>query len=79
MQGTIGFQNSRYKIQSKYIQLGMDKTEQTGGRLLRSAGSWYHHSWVNHGYTNYGEVLGAAIGPGSNSQYLSILRKKKII
>lgn len=50
------------------------KLEQTGGRLLRSAGSWYHHSWVNHGYTNYGEVLGARIGPGSNSQYLSFHR-----
>ena len=27
------------------------------------------HSRVRHGYTNNGEVMGAGIGPGSNSQY----------
>ncbi len=76
---TIGFQKILdTKSKSKYsLSWEWTKLEQTGGRLLRSAGSWYHHSWVNHGYTNYGEVLGAAIGPGSNSQYLSILRKKE--
>ena len=40
--------------------------EQTAGRLVRNAGSWYRHYNVYHGYTNYGEVIGASIGPGSN-------------
>ena len=48
------------------------KLESSAGRLLRSNGSWYRHRYVMHGYTNFGEVLGAGIGPGSNSQYISI-------
>lgn len=34
--------------------------------------SWYTHSRVRHGYTHHGQLLGAGIGPGSNSQTLSI-------
>tara|TARA_X000000950_G_C13921180_1_gene663485 strand:- start:2212 stop:3897 length:1686 start_codon:yes stop_codon:yes gene_type:complete len=48
------------------------KLERTQGRVLRKANSWYTHEWVRHGYTNYGEVIGAGIGPGSNSNYFSI-------
>ena len=48
--------------------------EQTGSRLIRNAGSWYEHSYVYDGYTNKGEVLGSAIGPGSNSHYFSLNR-----
>ena len=46
--------------------------EQTAGRLVRNAGSWYEHYYVYDGYTNKGEVLGSSIGPGSNSHYISI-------
>lgn len=48
------------------------KLEQTAGRLLRDAGSWYAHGFVYDGYTNNGEVLGATIGPGSNSMSFEI-------
>jgi hypothetical protein len=48
--------------------------EQTASRLIRSAGSWYRHSWTLDGYTNEGEVLGAGIGPGSNSHYFALSR-----
>ena len=48
------------------------KMEQTPSRLLRDASSWYMHSRVRHGFTNNGEVMGASIGPGSNSQYFGI-------
>ena len=34
--------------------------------------SWYTSATTQHGYTNYGRVMGAAIGPGSNSQTLNI-------
>lgn len=34
--------------------------------------SWYNHPSVRQGYTQYGQLLGAGIGPGSNSQNLSI-------
>jgi hypothetical protein len=48
--------------------------EQTASRLLRNAGSWYEHGWTYDGYTNEGEVLGAGIGPGSNSHYFALSR-----
>ena len=51
--------------------------EQTGSRLLREARSWYEHGFVRDGYTNKGEVLGAGIGPGSNSHYFEISKIKK--
>lgn len=34
--------------------------------------SWYTSSTIRHGYTNFGQVMGASIGPGSNSQTLNI-------
>ena len=48
--------------------------EQTASRLVRNAFSWYMHGHVFHGYTNNGEVMGAGIGPGSNSQYFSLAK-----
>ncbi len=62
------------KRKDAFIQVNWEWTqmEQTAGRLLRDAGSWYLHSRVRHGYTHNGEVLGASIGPGSNSHYLSV-------
>ena len=50
--------------------------EQTASRLVRNAGSWYMHSGARHGFTNNGEVMGAGIGPGSNSQYFSLAKVK---
>ena len=51
--------------------------EQTSSRVIRDAGSWYHHSAVTHGFTNRGEVLGSSIGPGSNSHYISFSKLKE--
>ena len=59
--------NSQYEFHWEWTQM-----EQTASRLVRNAGSWYMHGRVYHGYTNNGEVMGAGIGPGSNSQYFSI-------
>ena len=50
------------------------KMEQSASRILRNAGSWYEHSQVFDGFTNYGEVLGSAIGPGSNAHYFTITK-----
>jgi len=59
---------------SKIYKFSYERTrmQQTSSRLLRNAGSWYIHSRVRHGYTNNGEVMGAGIGPGSNSQYFEL-------
>lgn len=39
----------------------------TGGSL-----NWSGHGVVRHGFTNYGQMMGAGIGPGSNSQTLEV-------
>jgi hypothetical protein len=40
--------------------------------LIIQAKSWYLNDYVRQGYTNDGQVLGAGIGPGSNSQMIDI-------
>jgi len=75
---TVGLQKI-FKINNDDFLFSWEWTqmEQTASRLLRNAGSWYEHSWVYDGYTNEGEVLGAGIGPGSNSHYFALNRIKK--
>ncbi len=78
---TIGIQkifssknnNIKYLFSWEWTQM-----EQTSSRLIREANSWYRHRWVYHGYTNNGEVMGSAIGPGSNSHYFSLKKLKKL-
>tara|TARA_B100001059_G_scaffold99509_1_gene99082 strand:- start:593 stop:2239 length:1647 start_codon:yes stop_codon:yes gene_type:complete len=79
---TVGLQKV-FKIKNDNFLFSWEWTqmEQTASRLLRNAGSWYEHGFVMNGYTNKGEVLGAGIGPGSNSHYFSLNRirdKEKI-
>lgn len=40
--------------------------------LIANPDSWYSHNYVKQGYTQMGRVLGAGIGPGSNSQTIEI-------
>ena len=53
------------------------QTSQTESALIRNAWSWYIHSRVRHGYTNNGEILGSALGPGGNAQYLEVSHVKE--
>lgn len=59
---------------NKYVQFGAEITrlEQSIDQIVREAGEWYTHSPIVQGYTHSGEVLGAGIGPGGNSQVLDI-------
>lgn len=61
--------NFQYEFFWEWTQM-----EQTASRLIRNASSWYMHGRVYHGFTNNGEVIGAGIGPGSNSQYFSVAK-----
>ena len=72
---TVGLQKV-FEINTENYLFSWEWTqmEQTASRLLRNAGSWYEHSWTFDGYTNEGEVLGAGIGPGSNSHYFALNR-----
>ncbi|GAA4741382.1 capsule assembly Wzi family protein [Flavisolibacter ginsenosidimutans] len=40
--------------------------------MLRAQESWYAHYQVRDGYTNLGQVVGAGIGPGGNSQTIGL-------
>ena len=72
---TVGLQKV-FKINDNDFLFSWEWTqmEQTASRLLRDASSWYMHGWTYDGYTNEGEVLGASIGPGSNSHYFALNR-----
>jgi hypothetical protein len=79
---TAGLQKV-FKIKTNTYLFSWEWTqmEQTASRLLRNAYSWYEHIYSMDGYTNQGEVLGASIGPGSNSHYFGLSKiedKKKI-
>lgn len=76
IQKIFNYKKDNYLFSWEWTQMG-----QTGSRLVREAGSWYKHSYVNGGFTNHGEILGSAIGPGSNSHYFALNRirsKEKI-
>ena len=78
---TIGIRKVFQKTPtSKIYEVSWERTlmQQTSSRLLRNAGSWYVHGSVRHGYTNNGEVLGAGIGPGGNSQYFEVAMIDKL-
>lgn len=70
-----GKKNSFLKFFWEWTQL-----EQSNSKFFRNwgsdvsiiVGSWYHHDAIMHGFTNRGEVLGASIGPGSNSHYFGL-------
>ena len=75
---TFGLQKV-FKISNDNFVFTFERTqmEQSASRLVRNASSWYEHSMVFDGFTHRGEVLGSFIGPGSNSNYLSINRIKE--
>lgn len=46
--------------------------------LIQNAQSWYLHDYVRMGYTNQGQVIGAGIGPGGNSQMINVSWVKEL-
>jgi hypothetical protein len=59
--------NSRLHLRVENTSL-----EQTLAERERFAGVWYTSRRVLEGFTNEGEVLGAAVGPGSSGQTLEV-------
>lgn len=57
-----------------HIQFTAELTQMQAptAELIREPDSWYTHRFVRQGYTNLGRVLGAGIGPGSNSQTMEV-------
>ncbi|MCC5913739.1 MAG: hypothetical protein JJU46_05125 [Balneolaceae bacterium] len=54
-------------INTEIATLTMSQLQQ-----VRHQAYFYGHSEITHGHTNRGQILGAAIGPGSNTQLLAI-------
>jgi hypothetical protein len=55
----------------------MTQTQTPTTFLVRAGMPWYTHLELRHGYTHRGQVLGAGIGPGSNSQTIGLSWFKK--
>lgn len=71
---TFGFQKISNAPWFDFIKSNLEFTNLTASQLsqVRIQTFYYTHSRIRQGHTNRGQLLGAAIGPGSNSQYFSI-------
>lgn len=58
-----------YYLGAEITQLGRSMTT-----LVRASPTYYEHHIVRQGYTHLGQVLGAGIGPGSESQRIELTR-----
>src|SRR6185503_8435849 len=69
---TIGFQKSlgrggkRSRIRGEWTNLSRSQTFQ-----VRDTPPYYVHHLVTQGYTQHGQIIGAGIGPGSDSQQIA--------
>ncbi len=54
------------------VLLELAQMEAPTADLINNPQSWYTHPYVRQGYTNLGRVIGAGIGPGSNSETLEL-------
>jgi hypothetical protein len=68
--------HSFIEVMGEITQMQLPASYGTPG--IQTASSWYTHDYVRQGYTQMGKVLGAGIGPGSNSQMLGIAWVKGI-
>lgn len=62
------------KHTNRFIEFATEftQTQLPTSELIQQGISWYTHPTIRHGFTHEGQVLGAGIGPGSNSQLLDI-------
>lgn len=70
----LGLRKISYTPFFDFVQTHLEFTNLTSSQLnqVRPQAFFYSHDPIMQGHTNRGQVLGAAIGPGSNSQFLSI-------
>jgi hypothetical protein len=70
---TIGFQKISDLPWIDFLKTNFEFSNLTTTQLeqVRPQTYIYTHSKIRQGHTNHGQILGAAIGPGSNSQFLA--------
>jgi len=72
----LGFKGERYfQVRGEITQMAASQTTINRGS---SYDPWYHHSQLLDGYTHKGQLLGAGIEPGSNTQTLEISWNKEL-
>jgi len=72
---TIGLQHVRplpWRDWTARVSAEYSQTNQSSSYRERAVGSWYTSRAVQGGFTQQGQVLGAAIGPGSVTQRLGL-------
>ncbi len=71
---TLGFQAVRPLRGNRLLRVGGELThlERSGTQQVRATPTYYAHHLVLEGYTNRGQIIGAGIGPGSNSQAIDL-------
>lgn len=76
----VGFRKLLELKNKAYLQIASEitQTESSATARFRQQEGWYRHYQVRDGYTNKGQVLGAGIGPGSNSQMISFTYHKGV-
>ncbi len=70
----FGFQKISHAPYVDFVKTHLEFTNLTTPQLeqVRPQTFFYTHSRIRQGHTNNGQIMGAAIGPGSNSQYFAI-------
>jgi hypothetical protein len=68
IQKLMGSGERRTRIMGELTHLHAASTYRAG----RGTGTWYRHSRLLQGYTHRGQLLGAAIGPGSDAQFIGV-------
>ncbi len=71
---SFGLRKLSYLPFFDFVIANLEFTNLTKSQLqqVRPQGDFYTHTPIGQGHTNRGQILGAAIGPGSNSQFLSL-------
>ena len=69
---TLGFQKVASVAPGQILAVNAELThlERDGSFQIRDDGSYYIHSIVHRGYTQLGQMIGSALGPGGDGQYL---------
>lgn len=71
---TLGFQYAVPRPGGRVLRLQGELTrlERPSTFAVREAPPYYTHHLVTQGYTQRGQVIGAGVGPGGNSQFLGV-------
>jgi len=71
---TLGLQKTIEPSAETLVRLRAELThlETPADSEVRVLVPWYEHGFVYQGYTQRGQVIGAALGPGGNGQFLGV-------